>query len=256
MIVSVAQAQLFLLAFTRLMAVLVQVPVLGGRVIPNRVRLVFGVALTALLLPWQPLPADAQPLPLLALGAALLRELITGWLAGFAATLTFGAVQMLGEFMGLSGGFASARLLNPAFEGASTVLDQLFLLLASLLFLLLNGHHLVLIGLQQTFIAVPLNSPLPDFTTLAADRVMTLAQQLLATGLLLALPVVGAALMADVALGLLARVAPQIQVFFLEAPLKVLLVLVSLTLSLGALLPLLGGLLQRLGPRLVWMLGG
>jgi flagellar biosynthetic protein FliR len=254
-IVAVAQAQLFLLAFTRLMAVLVQVPVLGGRAIPNRVRIIFGVALAALMLPWQPLPAEAEPLPLLALGAALLRELIIGWLAGFAATLTFGAVQMAGEFMGLSGGFASARLLNPAFDGASTVLDQLFLLLASLLFLLLNGHHLVLIGLQQTFIAVPLNGPLPDFTALAAERTFTLAQQLLASGLLLALPVVGAALMADVALGLLARVAPQIQIFFLEAPLKVILILFSLTLSLGALLPLLGDLVRGIGPRLIWMLG-
>lgn len=256
MIVAVAQAQLFLLAFTRLMAVLVQVPVLGGRAIPNRVRILFGVALAALMLPWQPVPAEAEPLSLLALGAALLRELIIGWLAGFAATLTFGAVQMAGEFMGLSGGFASARLLNPAFDGASTVLDQLFLLLASLLFLLLNGHHLVLIGLQQTFTAVPLNSPLPDFTTLAAERVFTLLQQMMASGLLLALPIVGAALMADVALGLLARVAPQIQIFFLEAPLKVILILFSLTLSLGALLPMLTGLLQRIGPRLPWMLGG
>ena len=98
MTVSVAQAQLFFLAFARLMAMLIHIPVLGGNLIPNPVKIALGALLTIVILPWQPLPADAVGMPtveaLSAVGVGLAagREILIGTLAGFAAALTFGAL--------------------------------------------------------------------------------------------------------------------------------------------------------------------
>ncbi len=252
MIIALAQVQVFILAFTRIMAAAVQVPVLAGRAIPNRVRVPLGILLTLLLVPWAPLAADAETLGLFAFGAALAREFVLGWAIGFVAALTFGAVQTAGEYISTGGGFASGRVMNPAFDSASTALDQLYLILASLIFLAMNGHHLVLLGLAGTFRAMPVGGPLPMFSL---ERLLGLAQSLLTAGLTLALPVLAASLMADLTLGLLARVAPQIQVFFLEGPLKVGVVLVTLIASLGVVVPGITALVRDIGPRMQWLVG-
>lgn len=252
MIIALAQVQVFILAFTRIMAAAVQVPVLAGRAIPNRVRVPLGLLLAVLLVPWAPLEADVEPLGLFGFGAALVREFVLGWAIGFVAALTFGAVQTAGEYVSTGGGFAAGRVINPAFDNASTALDQLFLILASLIFMSLNGHHLVLLGIAGTFRALPVAGPLPMFSL---ERLLTLSQSLLTAGLMLALPVLAASLMADLTLGLLARVAPQIQVFFLEAPLKVVIVLATLIASLGVIVPGLTALMRDIGPRMQWLAG-
>jgi flagellar biosynthetic protein FliR len=252
-IISLAQVQMFFLAFARIMVMLSQVPVLGGRTIPNEIRVAFGLVLTVVILPWQPLSAGVPPMPVLVLAGALVRELIVGLLAGFSARLTFGALQTGGELMGLVGGFSSGRILNPAFESSSTALDQFFLLTATLIFLALNGHHLFLLGVQKTFEMVPLNTPLREFSL---ERVLILTQQLIQAAILLALPVVGTALIADVVLGLLARVAPQVQIFFLEAPLKAGVSVLVLILAFRSLAPPLADMMRSIGPRMIWLLGG
>jgi flagellar biosynthetic protein FliR len=261
MTISIAQAQLFFLALTRILAMLIHVPVLGGRAIPNPVKIGLGLLLTLALsgaaLPGAPLPPEAPPMPLVTLGGAIGVELIVGTLAGFAAVLTFGAVQTAGELMGLGSGFLSGRVFNPAFADTGSALDQFFLILATLLFLVLNGHHLTLIALRQTFVAVPLASPLmPLLQSAGLERLLTLTAQLIGAGILLAAPIFGATLMADIALALLARVAPQVHVFFLGMPLKVGLGLGALVLVMAILLPQVSDLINQIGPRTLWLLGG
>ncbi|MBI3762800.1 MAG: flagellar biosynthetic protein FliR [Chloroflexi bacterium] len=257
MTISVAQAQQFFLAFTRVMAMLIHVPMLGGRAIPNQVKIGLGFLLTAILLPGQPLPPEAAlahgAVPAAVMGVAIGRELVVGTLAGFAAALTFGALQMTGELMGLGGGFGAGRILNPTFDSAGSAMDQFFVMTAMLLFLIFNGHYLFIIAMARTFTAIPLNSPLPGLT---AERLLRLTGQLIAAGALLATPVLGASLLADLTLGLLARVSPQVQVFFLGAPLKVAASLLAFMLALGVLFPALADLLRAIGPRMLMLLGG
>jgi flagellar biosynthetic protein FliR len=259
MTISVAQAQLFFLALTRILAMLIHIPVLGGRAIPNQVKIGLGVLVTIVLagvaLPGAPLPPEAPAMAPLTLAAAIARELIIGTLAGFAAVLTFGAVQTAGELMGLGSGFASGRVFNPAFADSGSALDQFFLIIATLLFVVSNGHHLALLALQQTFAAAPLASPVEQvLTTGGLDRMLTLTSQLFGAGVLLAAPIIGATLMADVTLALLARVAPQVHVFFLGMPLKVGLGLGALALALAVLIPQVASLMNEIGARMAWLI--
>jgi flagellar biosynthetic protein FliR len=252
LIVSVAQAQTFFLALTRILAIIIHVPVLGGRLVPDPAKIGLGFLLAMVMIPWQPLPPEANSIPTFAFGMAIGRELLVGTLAGFAAALTFGALQIAGEMMGLGSGFASARLINPAFESTGSALDNFFVMIATLLFLVGNGHHLFLAGLQRTFELVPLNSGLPDFST---ERMIVLTAQLIAAGVRLSLPVLGTLLLTDLALGLLARVAPQVHVFFLGMPLKLGVGLVALAVALVILFPAIAELFRQLAPRTLELLG-
>ena len=252
MVVSIAQAQLFFLALTRVLAILIHVPVLAGQGVPNPVKIGLGVLLTMVIIPWEPLPPEAASLDTLAFGFAIARELLLGTLAGFAAALTFACLQVAGELMSTGSGFASARVLNPAMDFSGSPLDQFFLLFTTLIFLVINGHHTFLLGLQRTFELFPLNSPLPDFSLEVFAR---MTAQLITAGVQMALPVMGALLLTDLVLGLLSRVAPQVQVFFLGAPLKAGLGIFFLLVTLGVLLPAVSGLFERLGERMLLILG-
>lgn len=246
--VSLPQFQLFFLALTRIMALIIHIPVLAGPAIPNPMKIALGSILAMITLPWNPLPADAVPQSLFPFSVAIGQELLIGTLAGFAATLTFGAVQIAGDMMDTSLGFSAGRLFNPALENPGAVGQQFFSMLAAVLFLVTNGHHLFLIGLQKTFTLAPLNAALPQ---LDAEPLLTLAGGLIAAGIQLSLPVVAAALLTEVTLGLLARVAPTLQVFFLGMPLKAGIGLLALTLTLSTILPTLAATLHMIGQ---WML--
>jgi flagellar biosynthetic protein FliR len=137
-------------------------------------------------------------------------------------------------------------------EDSGSALDQLFLITAMLIFLVINGHHIFLQGLKGTFDLVPLNSPLPDFPL---ERLVTMTGGMIVAAVRMALPLMGTLLLTDVTLGLVARVAPQVHVFFLGIPLKVGVGLLALGMVFTILLPSLDQLLRSIGTRTLELLG-
>jgi flagellar biosynthesis protein FliR len=252
MIISIAQAQLFFLALTRILAILVQVPVFGSEVVPNQVKIGLAAVIAIIVLPWNPLPASAEAIPWILFAVLILRELIIGLLAGFAAALTFGAFQITGKLIDMSSGFGAGQVFNPAMSEAGGTLDQFFILVVMLYFLLTNGHHIFLQGLQATFVVMPLNQPMPEINP---EALLKLSSGLITAGVQMALPVVGALFLTDLTLGLLAKVAPQINVFFLGLPIKVWVGIFALSLLFGFFVPSLDQAFKNLGPRMLQILG-
>lgn len=252
MIISVVQAQFFFLALTRVLATLAPVPVLGGQVIPPQVRIGLGLGLTILLLPVQTAAPAAEVLPMFGYAVAVGKELLIGTLAGFAAQLTFGAVQIAAETAGLGSGFNSGRVFNPAMGESESAYSQLFMMCATLFFLVIDGHHLVLAALRQTFLSLPIDGALPLGSM---DMMLRQMAVLVSAGVQIGLPVLAALTMADLALGLLARVAPQIQVYFLGLPLKIGLAIAALGMLFSVIFPLLGDLFRQIGQRMLAFLG-
>ena len=243
MTISVAQAQLFFLAFTRIMAIIIHIPVLGGQNIPNQVRIGLGFVLAMVLVPWQPLPADAAEIGTFAYGVAIGKEILVGTLVGYSADLAFGAIQMAGSAMGLGSGFESSRIFNPALSESGSAFDQVFVMTATMIFLMIDGHHLVITALQRTFELVPLNGSLPLD---GLEKVMTTTSTFIVAGIHLALPVMTALILADLTLGLLARIAPQVQVYFLGLPVKVVVALLAMSFTFAGLFPYLSSLFKTM----------
>lgn len=252
MIVSVAQAQLFFLVVTRVLAMLIHVPVLGGQSIPAQVRLAFGLVLSAVLIPWQPLPSGAEAMGPFGFAVAIGKEVLLGTLTGFAAELTFAVIVIAGEAMGLESGFASGRVFNPSMGESGSAFNQLFVMVAMMFFLMIDGHHIFLIAMQKTFEVIPVNGALP---LNSLEVLIRMTAQLIAAGIQLALPVMAALIFTDVALGLLARVAPQVQIFFLGLPLKVGVSMAALGLLVTMVLPAVGNLYRMVGNRMLILLG-
>jgi flagellar biosynthesis protein FliR len=248
MLISVAQAQQFFLAFTRIMAMLMAVPMLGSQSIPAQVRISLGVILTAVLIPWQPIPESNEALGLFAMAAGVFNQLLIGLMASMAATLVFGAIQIAGEMMGIGSGFGSGRLFNPTLGETGTAVDQLFIMVGMLIFVILDGHHGVIRAVQQSFVYAPLNAGIP-FTS--PEKLIVLTAKLIATGIQISLPVMVAIFLADLSLGLLARVAPQVQVYFLGLPLKIGLGMIVFSLSFGIALPTMQTWFDNLGPTML-----
>lgn len=253
MTISITQAQIFFLTLTRVLATIIHVPILGGRSIPNQIKISLGILLTMFMLPWQPILPDTQTMDAIAFGLSMGREILIGTIAGFAAVLTFGAFQIAGNMIGLGSGFGSGQILNPALEDTGSSIDQILIMTAFLIFIAMNGHHIFILGLSQTFQLLPVNSPLPNFSI---QTLLGLSSGMITAGVHMALPLVGTLLLADLTLGLLARVAPQMHVFFLGIPLKVGLGLLALSFSLILLLPNMTSLFESMGKRMLMLLGG
>jgi flagellar biosynthetic protein FliR len=219
---------LFLLA-VRTIAMLMTVPVFSSRSVPAIAKVGLGVLLAVVLLPMGASLGEIPPslgLFLIAVG----RELLVGLLAGFAATLVFAAVQFAASLTGLQVGLSMASTLDPASAQQGSVIDHLYLMLASLLFLGTNGHHLLLLGFQRLLDAIPLNSFSPGLVT--SDRLATLFGNVFVAGVQIATPAIGALFLADVALAIVARTAPQINVFFVGMPLKLALGIFTIFITL------------------------
>lgn len=246
MILSVAQVEFFFLALTRVLAMIIHVPVLGGSNIPNQVRIGLGVLLALILFPLQTLPADAPTLDLLGLLLSISKEIIIGTLAGFAAVMTFAAIEIAAETMGIGSGFSSDRVFNPAMNNASASFNQLFIMLALLIFVLMNGHHTFIIAIQRTFEIIPIYGPIPMEKIEDLGR---LTSQLIVSGVQMGLPLLAALTLADLTLGLLSRVAPQVQVYFLGLPLKVGIALYGLGIFFLVAYPVVKNLFEPLGER-------
>jgi len=198
MAIPIAHVLTYFLGLTRILAMIVHIPMIAGRLVPNLVKVGVGILLAITILPPATLEHVEMMNTFLELTIAIGREILIGSLVGFGATLTFGAVQITGEIIGLGSGFSAAHILNPIFGTSDTITNQFFGMVSGLLFLVINGHLLFLMAVRQTFDILPLNQPLPS---LSLDRLIALAGDLITTGVHLALPVLAALLLTDITLG-------------------------------------------------------
>ncbi len=236
--------------------ILLALPFLGGNLVPNQIKIILGVILTMFMLPWQPaLPPDADAMPLLAFLVSMVKEVIIGAMAGMAATLIFGVFQVAAKMMEMSAGFSAAQIFNPTLGDTGSAYDQLFVIIIYLYFFAINGHHIFLIGLTRTFQLLPVNSPLDSLISMGMGRFLELFTMMITSGIQMALPIVGAILLADVTLGLLNKVAPQIQVFFLGINIKIWVGLLGIILVLSFMAPTIRSMFNMMGNMMTKLLG-
>jgi flagellar biosynthetic protein FliR len=251
-----ALLELFCLVTVRTSSLLLAVPFLGMRLIPPLAKIGLSLVLAALLTPL--LPAPTRSLALVDFLLVLAQEVLIGLLLALAVSLIYGAVQFAGGLLGLQFGFSLANVIDPTLSGQETVIGQFYSLLASLIFFTINGHHLVLTGLARSFeLAPPHGVDLfgPPSGTLVS-LLLTLSAALFSAALRIALPVMGALLLADVALAVIARTAPQMNVYFVGLPIKIMIGLLAILLALPLTVLTLERLLAGLTRDMLRLVGG
>ena len=227
----------FVLAVVRASAWLAVAPPFNTRMIPVQAKIGFAVALA---IPVGPrIAAQAPPPEILPLIEATFLQVAAGLALGFLTQLVFAAVQAAGELIDMFAGFTIAATYDPMTNANQAVFGRFYYLVAMTLLFVLDGHLLLVRGFLDSFAAMPTGAP--DLSSISDLLIDSLGLFFLAA-LEIAAPVLAALFLTEVALGLLSKAAPQMNVFVLGFPIKILL---SLGL-VGLTLPLLPNALERL----------
>ena len=221
------------LVFARLGAVVMLIPGLGESFIPPRIRLAFALSLSLMMFPL--VAAAAPPLPADAAGMALavIKELLIGLLIGAILRLFMTSLASAGEIISIQTTLSFAQTANPMQAQPTTTIGTFLGLIGIVLIFTTNLHHLFIAAIVKSYDLFPFtrNMPLADAGELA---VQTMGKSF-ALGLQLAAPVVVFSLIFNIATGLVGRVMPQFQVFFVATPLMLLMGLSVFALSLGVI---------------------
>lgn len=208
---SEAELLLFVLGFIRITALMTAFPIFGAPTVPNSTKVLLSLVLAVVLFPSV---KQANQLFQHGLDSGFMwlafREALVGVILGSIARLYFLSINIAGEMMSQSLGLSSAQIFNPMLGTQSNVLEQFQVTLAMLLFLSFNGHHILLTAMNQSFHVIPLSFDMIRFEGVKSAAVM--GSQILVLGLKLSAPVVVALFLSQVAMGVVGRVVPQINV--------------------------------------------
>lgn len=241
--ISVAQFQLFLIVFVRVIGILASSPVFGHRAFVNQAKVGFALVLSILLYPAVPITLSATT-ELLPFVIVVVKELTLGMMIGFVARLVFIAVQFAGEVIGIDIGFGVVNIIDPLSADQISIIGTFKNLLAILIFLIIDGHHVILNALAASFDMVPLGGV--QFTELLARGLIALTSEVFVMAVKLCAPVITALFLTSLALGIIARTVPQMNVFIVGFPLKIGIgmgmLLLSLPLFMTVLIKFFGGM--------------
>ena len=240
------------LSFTRIAALLIAAPLFGARAIPVRIRITFALVLAMTVLPILP---PAPPLDLLSFPMILAvgRELIVGVMAGFILQLVFAALAIAGEVIALGMGLGFASLVDPDKGVQVPVVGQLLVIMATLLFLAMDGHLALMRFLVLSFTGLPIGGGVAfgDYAAIAGWGSVMFGH-----AVMIALPAVGALLLANISMGVVTRAAPQLNIFAVGFPMTLMLGFVLLYITVGTIGSRFAELLAEGFGMIGWLLGG
>jgi flagellar biosynthetic protein FliR len=238
-VITFSEAQLLawlqplLWPFLRALALFSSLPVLSQRSVPARVRVALAAFIALAAQPTLPatpaVPLDSLPLvlPLVA------QQMVIGLALGFSVRLVFAAVEFAGELIGLQMGLNFAGFFDPISASTATSSSRFFGTTIAWLFIVINGHLIVIAALVHSFQAFPVG-PEP-FAFLRQVQPHRWGAEIFSTGLWIALPLITMLLFVNLVLGAVSRVAPQINIFAIGFPVTLGVGLLGLLLTLPAL---------------------
>lgn len=217
---------------TRVLGVIAIAPILGHQSVPSRVKLGLGILITLVIMPALP------PMPVFDILSIkglflLVQQLIIGLAIGFSMRLVFAAIEFAGYMIGMAMGLGFATFFDPQTRGQSTAISQFLLILGMLIFLSLDGHLLFITTLVQSFVTMPIGE---SGVSIDAMKIALWGETIFSAGLLLAMPVIAALLVTNMALGILTRTAPQLNLFGIGFPITISIGFIVLALSLPNML--------------------
>lgn len=200
----------FVLVFFRLAGMMIFAPLFGSSRIPKRIKVLITAVLALALT-----PGIARPVPLpdttWALAVGIGGEMIFGLAMGMMMSFVFIAVQWAGEMIGQQMGLDLSSIFSPQFGHQGSIIGDMYYMFTLVIFLIIRGHHAMLQGVRASFDALPLLSV--GMTPSLLDMLIGLLQSTTTLAIQLAAPILVTMLVVDVALGLLGKTMPQINVF-------------------------------------------
>lgn len=209
----------FLLVLTRASGIFFLTPVIGSRNVPVQIKIWLSLFLAIIAFPFVKMPQSVHLDNPMLFSITLGRELMVGVIIGFVALMFFSAVLIAGQLIDMQMGFGLVNVIDPMSQNQVPVIGQLKYLIAILVFLAINGHHWFVMMLAKSFELIPLGTF--SLTPVIAEVVVRSFSDVLVMALKIGAPIFGTLILVDIALGIVARTMPQINVFIVGFPLKI-----------------------------------
>lgn len=213
--IDVSAFEVFLLVLCRVAGIFSTMPVFSNNSIPVSFKAGLSLCTAAVVFPTVP-PASAPFVSALALAVALAREVLAGVAIGFTATFVFASIQFAGYIITRQMGLDMSTALDPFLDVEVSAIGHLKLMLASIIFLVINGHHWIIGAAVSSFSAVPPGCPVlgPQM----ADKFIRMTAEVFSQGLRIAAPVFFTLCLTTFLVGLVERVVPQLHVMSFGFP--------------------------------------
>ncbi|MCK8823535.1 flagellar biosynthetic protein FliR [Fuchsiella alkaliacetigena] len=209
-----------MLIMSRVIGLFLIAPFYGSQAIPQRVKAAFAFMVTLVLRNVVTVDYLELPANIFFLAIDLLGELTIGLIIGFIVFLLFVAIQLAGQFLDMRMGLAMANIMDPEHASPTALTGQFKNILAILLFLVLNGHHFLLRAIAQSFTVVPLTELL--LTDNLFVELLKIVGELYPIAFKIALPLIAVLFLTDLVFGLAVRAVPQMNIFVVGLPTKML----------------------------------
>lgn len=232
----------YLLIFVRIASFFITMPIFSHRLIPAQHRIGISALLAWIMYYTVSSPGfEIDGLYLL----LVLKESLVGLLIGFFAYMMFSAVQAAGGFIDFQMGFSMANVIDPQTGAQSPIMGQYLYTFALLFLLAIDGHHLLLDGIFFSYEFIPLST---DFLPFGNEQILALMVHFFTQSFIIAfqmsVPIVGSLFLVDVALGIVARTVPQMNIFVIGFPIKIFVSFILIIITMGTTLLLVKGLLN------------
>ncbi len=207
------------LVFGRIVAIIALFPIFGHNNVPAMAKVGLSLLLSLILYPMVKTATFEVPVEVFPLIFLFTKEVFVGMAIGFTAVLLFAGVELGGTLIGMQMGFGIARVIDPQTRQQTSIIGQVQQLLALLVFLVIDGHHFLIRALTFSFEAIPvLGSRL---TSTMATKLLAMGGDIFEIAVKIGAPVIVALLLTSVAMGILARTVPQMNIFIVSFPLKI-----------------------------------
>lgn len=230
----------FLLMLVRVLAFFVSMPLFSYKTIPMPFKIGFSFFLTFIMFYTVDASVAFNGLYLF----LLLKEAIVGLLIGLIAYIILSAIQIAGGFIDFQMGFAIANVIDPQTGSQSPLTGQYFYIIALLFLLSVNGHHLLIDGIYYSYQFIPIDEFVPFQDESIVDFVIDSFNKMFLIAFQMAIPIVGCLFLVDIALGIIARAVPQLNVFVVGLPLKIFVSFVAILFFLSLYITLIKSLFE------------
>lgn len=231
-IVQLVQAWLW--PFFRITGLLMTAPIIGTRSVPVRVRLILALAITMVVFPVIPSVPDIEPIS--AEGFLItIQQVITGMAMGLCLRVIFVALELAGQAIGQLMGLMMANMIDPMNGNNVPIIGQFYLLLATLLFLVVDGHLMMIKVLADSFTTLPIGTT--GITSNGIWEFINWTGQIITVAVIIALPAIVSLLIVNLSFGVMTRSAPQLNIFAVGFPIMIILGVMIIFFSLNTFIP-------------------
>jgi flagellar biosynthetic protein FliR len=241
---NVDTIETFLLVFVRIATILALFPIFGAMTVPPQVKV--GLSLIVTLLVFTSSPGlhtieagGSTTVPILFL--LIVKEVMVGLTIGFCGVFLFAAVNFAAHLVDIEMGFGMVDLIDPMTDVSATVMGQLWIIVFTIILLLINGHYFFLLAVEKSFLVIPLADAHLQFGPIT-QQFSKMVGDVFALAIKMSAPVYVTLILTEITLGIVARTAPQINIYFVGLPGKI---LVGILTTIVAF-PMLAGLFRKI----------